>query len=151
MNIMMKTLISLLISTSILANNHETHTINTIRDIPWKFNGHAGDLFQKKPVTFEISELISTNTEITSFGEIIKNKVKGKILVGNKRRISITDINIMKFSKTNFNYSLIVKTSDEFIQSLVLGLRYDLISDSFHLYEENHRGMRPELKLQGKH
>lgn len=150
MNTLISLFISLLISTSILANHHEAHTINTIRDLPWKFTGHAGDLFQKQPVTLKISELISTKTEVTSYGEIIYNKVRGTILVGNKRQIFLTDINIMKFSKTSNHYSLIVKTSDEFVKSLFLGLKYDLISDSFRLYEENHQGIRPELKLQGR-
>ena len=152
MSIITGILFSFLISITATANNQlDTQTINTIRDIPWKYTGYAGDLFQKKPVTLEISELISTTTESTSFGEIIYNKIKGKILVGDKREILLTDVNIMKFSKTTNHYSLVVKTSDEFIKSLILGLKYDLINDSFRLYEENHQGMRPELKLQGKH
>ena len=123
--------------------------IETIRDIPWNFTGKAGNLFQTSDISLTISELISAQTENVSFGKIIYNKINGLIKIGEKRVLTISEINILQYDHTPTSNTVIVKTTDKFVPNILFNLKYDLISDSYHLKEQIHHANRSEINLSG--
>lgn len=147
-------LFNILIFTSLFSlsafSSENLPIISSIRDIPWTYSGTAGNLFQTQSVNLKLSELLSTKTEPVSFGAIIYNKVNGTLRVGKERTIELTDANILKFDHSPSIYTLILKTSDQFITSMTMTMRYDVITDTFILIEERHQGNRSELRLTGQ-
>ena len=145
----MKKLTSIFFSL-IFALNVSAHEFESIREIPWKYTGTAGDLFEKHTVTLEIHELFYANTEINSIGTLLKNSIRGTLKVEHQNDIMITNIDIQHHNSTPEIKSVYLKLNDEFEKNLILTLKYDLISNEYILKEQPYQGLKSRMKLTGK-
>lgn len=142
---MKKLIAAIIFSLSTIVNAHQ---IESIRDIPWSYTGVAGDLLQEHKVQLQISELISTQSEETSFGRTLKNKVNAQLIINQNKTITITDLDLHFSHESKFK-TLFLKMNNEFEKNLVLSLRYDVITNNFILKELPYQGNNSRFLLKG--
>tara|TARA_B100000925_G_scaffold99377_1_gene72732 strand:- start:2822 stop:3259 length:438 start_codon:yes stop_codon:yes gene_type:complete len=136
-----------LLLTSITSFSHDIHTI---RDIPWKFDGISGDLFNEQKVSLQITELLGTETIPGDFGTRTNNQVRGLIFIGNEKKIAITRFDIETNGIVKNVYSVFVKINNQFEKTLFLTLKYDLVSDTFKLNEIPSRRHPARFFMEGR-
>ena len=132
----------------ILTTTSYAHQVESIRDIPWSYTGIAGNLFQEYKVELKISELLSTTTEESSFGPVIKNTVKGQLKIGTHQIINITDFDL-HFSNEKKVITIYITCDNKFEKTLVMSLRYDLINNNFVLKELPFLVQKSRFELKG--
>lgn len=97
--------------------------INSLSDIPKVFNGKTGNLINVYDTNIEFQEPTQITSVQNHFGQIISNTVKGKIKIGDNRRLEIKRVLIQKYKDDPKFISLKIFTTDDFAEVLNFELR----------------------------
>ena len=143
---MKKIILAILLTLSSISYAHQ---IESIRDVPWTYKGIAGDLLKEYQVNLQISDLLSSSTEESTLGPILKNKVNGILKIGSNETIQVTDFDI-HFSDGKKITNVYLGLENKFEKILVMSLRYDLVKNEFSLKEVPFQVQKSRFKLSGK-
>ena len=144
----MRTLKNLLLILILNISISQAKEINSIRDIPWFYEGVVGNLMVEKLAIIEIEELLHTETVKGIHGKKIYNKVHAKLKIGKNKIVEITNIDI-EYQNGTSAYSVYLSLKNNFERKLFMSLRYDVVANVFHLRETPSAGNRGRFFLRG--
>ncbi|GEM_PF-1321055 len=123
------------LSTSVLSFASTTKPVQSLNDLPAKWEGVAGDLLTRVPATLVIDRIRKVSRTERSNGFVALYEVDGSVSFG-ERKVSISKIELTAFTKeTATSYSLFIMTDDQLTPNLWAAVVYDEATDTFTLKE----------------
>ncbi len=130
-----------LMSGSALAAN-TARPIESLHDLPAKWEGVAGGLLTKIPATFTIDKVTKVTRNDSGDGSTFSAlyDVEATLNMGD-RKVAVAQLSLNRYA-ANGNYEVVLFTNDELAGNLFAGIMYDEASDSWLLREIPRTGER---------
>lgn len=107
--------------------------VDSLHDLPSRWEGVAGDLLHKSTAAFTIDKVIKVTRDDKVSG-VTKYEVQAALVLG-ERRLNVRQITLLRFSTDNPALEVNLETDDELATNVFGTITYDEASDTFTLRE----------------
>ena len=113
--------------------------VDSLNDLPGRWEGAAGDLFARTPATFSVDKILSVVREDKPSGFVAKYEVEGRLILGT-RSVSVTKLELSASSKISSVYWVTLDLADALVPRIWAAVTYDEATDSYTLKEMPKQG-----------
>ena len=117
--------------------------LESLHDLPAKWDGVAGGLLTKVTATFTIDKVTKVSRNDGSDGRSFSGlyDVEANLVLGD-RKVTVKQISLNRYSPDFGGYEVVLFTDEELVGNLFAGIKYDEVSDTWSLREMPRTGER---------
>jgi hypothetical protein len=134
-------IVSSLMAVSSLAAAANIRPVESLHDLPAKWEGVAGGLLTRMPATLTIEKVLKVTHNEGGSGFSATYDVAASMTFG-ARSLNITQIVMNRYGTVGTNYEFYMHTDDELVQTVWVSVAYDETSDSYLMRDMVQNGER---------
>lgn len=134
--------VSVVLSLALAASALAAHPVRSLNDLPFKWEGTAGDLLSVAPATFTIERIVKVTHEGDGKELNAAYDVDANLRLG-ERSLSIAKVTLRSYSfAAGESIDLFMTTNDDHVYALNATIHYDETTDTYTLSEIPNAGVR---------
>lgn len=116
--------------------------VRSLNDLPFKWEGVAGDLVKRVPATFTIDRIVKVTRDESSGSDLNASYVVQANLALGDRVVNVSELRLRTYSAFGDYLEITFMTDDELVFAIPTSVRYDEATDTYTLTDQPLNGAR---------
>lgn len=116
--------------------------VRSLNDLPFKWEGVAGDLLKKAPATFTIDKILKVTRDESSGTDLNASYAVQASLVFGDRTVNVSELRLRTYASLGEYLEVTILTDDELVFAIPTSVRYDEATDTYKMTDHVSHGAR---------